>query len=380
MKNKTKPLGIYLPIFVGVLLATVTVRSVALVLHFNFDTDYFTNKIMISVADYTVFAASVFFFTYIFTARKDIKLIPNFTSPATYVPSGLVSVALIFTVKALFDRSGELNDYIKYLEELASPSAISLIPTQKIMMGLLTAAAIFAALSIVHFILTALIEGYSSTKRGSFGLCTVVFLALYASFLYFSNSLPLNAPNKIVDEMAHLFAAIFFLYETRLSIGREKWRSYIAFGFIASLISAYSSIPALVVYFVKGEAVSNSIYENALMFTFFIFITARLLLTVKLTEDKECATVSALIRNAEARNELINTIPEHQEGVVEISGEELTDSEKEEHGAENDENQITIDDVENDSSIDNVENTFLQSAENVTEYANENENALPEND
>ena len=365
MKFKSKPLGLYFPILIGVLLATVTMRSIALLVNFNFDTNYFDGKILISISDYFVITASVFFFTYIFTANKNMKLIPNFTSPETYVPTGVVSVALIFMVKSLFDRSGELREYIDYLKGLATPSAISLIPTQKILMGLLTVAAIFATLSIIHFILTALVENHSSTKRASFGLCTVIFLALYAAYLYYSTALPLNAPNKIVDEMAFLFSAIFFLYEIRLSIGREKWRSYIAFGFIAALVSAYSSIPSLIVYFAKGEIISNRIYENALIFTLFIFITARLILTAKLTEDKECPTVSTLIKFAEAREEALNPPPITQD-VIEITGEEPAESSID---TENDENQLTIDDMDHekiqaDTEIITEENNLSTESEN----------------
>lgn len=370
MKSNSKPLGLYLPIFIGVLLATVTMRFVALLLNFNYDTNYFDNKILITVADCFVIAASLFFFSYIFTASKDMKLIPNFTSPETYVPTGIVSVALIFMVKSLLDRSGELKDYIDYLKKLNTLSAVSLIPTQRILMILLTVCAIFAALSIVHFILTALVESHASTKRASFGLCTVVFLAAYAAYLYYSTNLPLNAPNKIADEMAFLFSAIFFLFETRLSIGRERWRSYIAFGFIAALTSAYSSIPSLMVYFIKGEVISNRIYENALIFTLFIFITARLILTSKLTEDKECATVSALIKIAEERDEEINSFMQCQE-VIEIVSEELIDSNESNEFSENDENQVTIDDVEiQDKATENQnfteENSVFAESENGT--------------
>ncbi len=364
MKNKFKPFGLYLPIFIGILLVTVTMRSVALLISFNFETHYFNDKILISISDYLVIAASLFFFSYIFTADKKVKLIPNFTSPETYVPTGIVSVALIFMAKSLFSRSSELREYIDYLQELATPSAISLIPTQKILMGLLTVTAIFAVLSIVHFILTALVENHSSTKRASFGLCTVVFLALYASYLYYSTALPLNAPNKIVDEMAFLFSTIFFLYETRLSIGREKWRCYIAFGFIAALVSAYSSIPSLIVYFVKDEVISNRIYENALIFTLFIFITARLILTAKLTEDKECPTVSALIKFAESRDEILNP-PAQNQDVIEIKSEA---PEANPANIDDDENQITIDNDENQITIDDVEPENIQEdTEDVTE-------------
>lgn len=373
MKSRFKPLGIYFPIFIGVLLFTVTARTASLLVNFNFDTHYFDDKILITVSDYFIIASSLFFFTYIFTANKDVKLIPSFTSPETYVPTGIVSVALLFMVKSLFDRSSELMDYIRYLKELNSTSSVSLIPTQRILMILLTLAAVFAALSIVHFILTALVESHSSTKRASFGLCTVIFLSLYASYLYYSTKLPINAPNKIVDELALLFSAIFFLFETRLSIGRERWRSYVAFGFIAALMSAYSSIPSLIVYFAKGEIISNRIYENSLIFTLFIFITARLILTTKLIEDKPSRVVSALIKFAEARDAELNPIPQTPE-VTDIDSEQLTDEIEAALPIENDENQMTIDDVEIQNEQEDISTPLEENTDTETSEKQPSEN------
>ena len=228
---------------------------------------------------------------------------------------------------------------------------------------------------MVHFILTALVESHSSTKRGSFGLCTVIFLSLYTAYLYYSTALPLNAPNKTVDEMALLFAAIFFLYEIRLSIGREKWKGYISFGFIAALICGYSAIPSLIVYLAKGEIISNNIYETALVLTLFIFIMSRLILTGELTEDKECKTVTSLIKFAESRHELINPICK-ESYVVEISGEELTKAEENADSLnENDENQITIDDVETEIVIEDEKENHIND-----DGLTEDENKLTESD
>ncbi|MBR0449266.1 MAG: hypothetical protein IIX30_00435, partial [Clostridia bacterium] len=103
-----------------------------------------------------------------------------------------------------------------------------------------------------------------------------------------------NAPAKITDEMAYLFAAVFFLYETRISLGRGKWRAYVTFGLIAAQLAAYSSIPALIVYFAKGEMISNSIFESVLTFTLFLFITSRLGMVSTLTPDKPCDVAAAI--------------------------------------------------------------------------------------
>ena len=87
--------------------------------------------------------------------------------------------------------------------------------------------------------------------------------------------------------MAYLFAALFFLYETRLSMGRERWGAYTAFGLIASLLTAYSSIPSLICYLATKNLISHSIYETVFTLSLFIFITSRLLVALFAEEDKE---------------------------------------------------------------------------------------------
>ena len=356
MKYKAKLFGLYLPIFALITVATVVIRSISLFLEFDFKSGYFTQKTLISVADYLIVASVIFFLTYILTARKDITLIPDFTSPLTYVPTGLAGVAIAFLAVELLGRVAELYKSSQLLLAL-----------------IITVTAVLAVFSIVHFLLTALVEDHTSTRRANFGICTVLFLSLYVIYLYFSSEilfeshLPINAPNKIVDQMAYLFAAVFFLYETRLSLGREKWRSYIAFGFIGALICAYSSIPSIIIYFANGKVISNSIYESTLSFALFIFILSRLLLTGNLIEDSESSTVSAIAARANARELELNPIIETPE-VIDISGEALEATE----AIDGDENQITIDDLTPDS-INSAEDFAWEGAVSEADVLKSNE-------
>ena len=346
MKNKTHPFGLYLPTLLIALLSTVVMRTVALFVYYSPDTFYFSNSILISISDYTVIGAVIIFFSYIFTARKDMKFIPNFTSPATYIPTYAVAVAILFSAVYTLTKAGDSVSKTNLLISLAT--------------------AVFAVLSLVHFILTSMTEKHSSTKRAAFGLCTVVFLSLYAVYLYFSTDLPLNAPNKIVDEMAYLFASVFFLFETRLSMAREKWRPYIAFGFIASLLTAYSSVPSIMLYIFNGTLVSASIYENTLTFALFVFITARLFLTTFLIEDKVSKTAATLISFSEKRcNDILKN--QIKEETPANADEEKADEES--YTEEHDENQFTIDVMnendENQISIYDEEFPFENTATEI---------------
>ncbi len=340
MKNKKELFGIYLPLFIVVAMAAVAIRTVACFLHFDPKTYYYTTRVLISVSDYTVVAASVFFITYIFTARNDLKLIPNFTSPATYIPTGLTSAALLFFAKGMFDEASLIKKNSEILGNTRSYTVLIILAF---------AVSVLSVLSIIHFILTALDERSHSGNRAKFGLFTVVLLSAYATYLYFNTKLPINSPTKITDQMAYLFASIFFLYETRLSLGREKWREYISFGFIAAMLCAYSSIPSIIIYIADKTVLSNNIYESILTFTLFIFTTARICLTGELIEDTPSPLAKSLINAADERHYELN--PETEEPT--------------ETAEENDDNQITIEDI-----AENGEEDFLkESAEELQEDA-----------
>ncbi|MBE6645361.1 MAG: hypothetical protein E7612_08305 [Ruminococcaceae bacterium] len=338
MKKKSDLFGIYLPIYLITALASVVLRTVSLFLHYDFDTYYFSEKTLIGISDGILICSAVFMLSYIFFSAENLKLIPNFTSPATYVPTGITSVAIIFMTFSLFSKSADTFNYITDLKNYGTPSALSQISTQRILLIMLIATSFFAILSTIHFVTTALIEQRSNAKRANLGICTVVFLSLYSLYLYFSNDLPINSPNKALDQMAYLFSAVFFLYETRLSFGRERWRHYIAFGFIASAISAYAAIPSVILYFATGKTTSNSVYELALTLALFIFITSRLFLTSNLIENKESKTALAIISASELRDREINPIPEKPE-IIDIEGESLLPVD------ETDGNQLTIADI-----------------------------------
>ncbi len=325
MNNKPKLFGFYLPLFFVFMAAAVVTRAIAAVKYVD-EYGYYSNKLLFYISAVIIVLGVLVFIGYIFFERKDIKLIPSFDSPASYAPSAAVAVALILLGVNLFKITPNIN------------SANSL------MKPLTVICAILAILSALYFIVSTFIIRRRSMKRADLGIVTLVFICCYVAYLYFDISLPINSPNKIVDQMAYLGAALFFLYETRLSLGREKWRSYIAFGFIAALLLAYSSIPSLIVYFVTGNIISNSIYESVLSFALFLFATAKILLTTILVEDVESPVVTKIIAASKARSEAISH-----------NSDDLMQNDEPEP-EQNDKNQLSITDI-NYSDSDRDENS-----------------------
>lgn len=302
MNRKSILKRIYLPLLFLATVLAVGFRTSAMFFDFNSRIGYFDGKGLINTASIMAISGAVLLFTYAFSGSKSERLIATFTTPATYVPSIIIVTSLIFFVTKTYGRikdfdfsaaaGGNANDVLAYLtSNVAVYVSAALVP-----LGLLAAAC---------FILNATVAERHSVSRAAFGICTVLFFALYASFLYFDTTLAINSPNKIVDQMAFVFAALFFLYEIRISLARECWHLYIAFGFIAALLCAYSSIPSLVIFFAKDVCVSHSVEENLLTLCLAFFITSRLVLASKLNPDKESEFVTVIREQAGERNRYI---------------------------------------------------------------------------
>ncbi len=340
MKTKTRPLAVYLPVFLLLLPILTALRTLALINNLDDGGIYFDDKFLITLGNIMLALASFFYLSYIFIEKKSIKLIPSFATPSAYAASGITVAATVFMIAGMIINA---KDAIELIFEKPSDK------TAKTMLIIAIIVAVFAVLSLIHLFLTALSEKVSSSLRANFAMATVLFLSGYAVYIYLDRSVPMNSPAKAIDMLSYLSAALFFLYETRLSMGRAKWRAYISTALISATLCAYSSIPTLILYFKDGRLVSNSIYESVLTFALFIFITSRLLLTARLIEDKESPVVSALVKLADARAEEIKA---HEAELALKEEKRLASLENIE---EPDENQLTIEELIFDEGTDTAE-------------------------
>ena len=328
MDNSKRLLKPYIILLALALAVTVTLRSLACLVGLDYKSGYFTNGSLHDAAVITLVIFCFMLFSYIFFATKT-ELRADFTTPHTYVPAGVCAAALLFFGVELLSKV-KYSAFFDDLENLIKDSASfgKYQPETTIYDVLVFICGVLALLAIVHFFLNADLTENHSVKRASYSLTTVMLLALYAAVLYFDGTLPINAPNKLTDQMAFLFASVFFLYESRISLGREKWRGYVTFGLIGTLLGAYSSIPALLTYFIKGEVISASVSENALLFAISLFIFLRLILVARLAPVKENSLATALRAMAKAREQEISPIIEEME-----------------NEAARDEAQLSIDDI-----------------------------------
>ena len=108
-----------------------------------------------------------------------------------------------------------------------------------------------------------------------------------------------------MDQMAYLFSAAFFLYESRIHMGRAQWRPYISFGLCATLICLYSSVPSIILFLANGTTVSDGMIESVLTLTLAVFLASRVFQWKTLTPNDECNAAKSISALAAMREEEI---------------------------------------------------------------------------
>lgn len=267
---------------------TVALRTIAAVRNLDIEFGYYFPSSVIKVANWFVFFFVLVLFTIGYISGKDKDGAFEFSSPASFIPTGIMSVSLLLLAAATVSFVARRQDARGGL--FSDPAAL---------FAVLCAA--FAIVSIFSLFFYVLNPEAQNEKRAKLSLALPLTLILYAVYLYFNTSLPINAPNKIIDQTAYVFSAMFFLFESRISFGKEKRGAYSAFGYAAVLLTSYSSLPSIAVFLINGNVISNSIAETALTFSLFIFIFARLILLSELEGKDKCDLVTALSEKAESR-------------------------------------------------------------------------------
>ena len=274
METKQKKLNAYLFLFTLLAVVTVSMRTIASFISLN-GYGYYEGDLCTS-ANITMALGCLILFTYARVHRKDEGKVASFGGPLTYAPGAPLAICLVLLGASFFRR--------------ATTGALEKL--------LLPALGILGIASALYFLFAVLYEIKLCDLRAVFGMVCALFLILYAGFLYFDTALPINATTKLTDQTAFVLAALFFLYETRISLGQERWPLYTAFGFVSSLLCAYSSIPSLILYFFEGKIISNSIEESFTVFFLFLYIFSRTVLSLLLRSEKATPFMAALHEDA----------------------------------------------------------------------------------
>ena len=281
MNIQQRSKNIYFILLCTLTAASVLMRSIASFLFLS-PYGYYTDALG-AAANSTALFGFLILLTYAPLHRKDASRRASFGGMLTYIPAAPLALCFVYMGASLLLRKAE-----GLLDKIAFP-----------LLGILAIASAF------YFFLAVFLEEKISDLRAIFGTVASLFLILYAGYLYFDPTLPINATTKLCDQLAYIFAAIFFLFETRISLGRIRWNLYTAFGLVASLLTAYSAIPSLLVYLFEGKMISNSLEETLLTLLLSAYIICRTLLSLMLKEETPSQLMAALLADAKARTDAV---------------------------------------------------------------------------
>jgi len=211
-------------------------------------------------------------------ADKERIPAPKSPTAGSYITAGALAVALLFHALEL------LGDYKDRIPTVKMPAD----QIFELVCPVLALLAIFALFLEIYY------EKRDTSVKAFFGIATSLFFASFAAYVYFKRDFPINAPNKITEEMAFLFAAVYFIYETRISLGRSIWRLHATFGLIAFEVAAYNSIPALILYPIKGECITDSITSALVIFLVAVFALVRVLIFSTSAKDEKCTSAETV--------------------------------------------------------------------------------------
>lgn len=322
MNTNSKRLGIYLAVMLILTAIATTLRTIAAIMQLDYRSGFYSEGTLIGAANVIVTLTVIGMFTYMLTAKR-IKLKASFSTGATYVPTGILGVASAFIgIKTFYYILNISNYRLLVIKEKTIAGIIRELLTAQNMTAIIgILASVLAFVSIAHHFLSAFVTESKDVTRAYFAIVSISFLSLYAILIYLDGSIALNESGKVLRQTSFLLLALFFLYEARISLGREMWRIYTSFGLVAATLTAYTAIPALVTYFVNGEIISAagskslaSAEEYIFLLAAFIFTVSRLCLTATLKEERDNELVLAFGQAARDREARVNEAEEiHRE-------------------------------------------------------------------
>ena len=150
--KKLKIINWYIIALLLAAISAVSLRTYALLTSFNPLTMYFENSTAIKIANWIVVAGVLLFMTYVIFGEKKCDLIAKTDNAATYIPSGIVCVALIFMG----------------IERLQNIPAAT--PENQIFRALSIITPIFALISVVSLFVSIFFERKHSLYKAAFSL------------------------------------------------------------------------------------------------------------------------------------------------------------------------------------------------------------------
>ena len=311
MKKAFRGLGIALPVALLTLIAAV-IKTIACFKNMDYSTGFFDGAVSVRIANAAIVVASVALLASLFIKVENRSVPVSFAGPLVYLPSGVLATSLLFLATEIIGYASDMTGGFSATRPFDRSAIIALIT------------ATLALCTIAYLALVIFTQNPRSLLRANFGMLAALFFALYTAFLFFRAGASLAQPQKIITEMVCLAAAVFFLEETRISLGRERWNAYFVLGGLTAVLAFYAAAPALAVYVIEGKVITSGPAELIFLLSLFVFASLRLIHALKFMNVSSSPLAMAISTRKAEKSQDAPTDDEFSQ----ISIEDVTDEER----------------------------------------------------
>lgn len=143
------------------------------------------------------------------------------------------------------------------------------------------ASLILAVVSVVYFMLGITSQKVGYTVKSLLCFCVIFWAMLSLLGLYFDTTLTINNPSKLAEQLALVSVMLYFLYECRFFIDKQRPAIYLAIGFISSVMLGVSVLPNIISAFFLGIDVTTGFYTQIAELGIFVYVLFRTASNIK---------------------------------------------------------------------------------------------------
>ena len=192
-------------------------------------------------------------------------------------PAAFLATSIIFERKNGFDKAFACPNFFKISSAICAPAVIGAAIYSAAHSELTKASVILVISSVICAAYFAL---YLSKKIPScntvLALFPVIICVVILAVTYFDVFTTMNSPHKVLIHIACLSSMLGFLADARLLADNQKKKNYHFYIALATFFTGVSSIPAVILYFLKAFDYAYVDYDIFFL-VFFIYFAARTL-------------------------------------------------------------------------------------------------------
>ncbi len=255
MKNKTQKIHlIFILSAVLYAIAVTILRSIALFLHFEPGSDYYSNPTLAVAFSALLLLFTVLCLVFSRELREFFVVTAEYRDMPTLFSSAFAAVVMLFLGVSLFLKIDPGVPAASVLAVLSACAALG---------------------STVYFLCRIFTRNTQSVPMAMLALFPSALGILYAFYFYFEREMMINNPHKRLACVSLFLVCFLFLSESRIALGRSRWSLTTCLTLLTMVFCASLSLPNLIYHAVNGEPLLSDTVTDFAFFAFFLFAAAR---------------------------------------------------------------------------------------------------------